>query len=128
MAATLASGARFGVHEVVALIGVGGMGEVCRAHDTTVHLGVAIKRQRHPVSGDLTWRRTLYSCSRRPRGRLLKIENQASLIYLRHSTNAWKFDAGSYMDPAGWRPSGTPAGFTRERLDAYAAEASLLCG
>ena len=60
--------------------------------------------------------------------RLLKIENQGSFVYMRHSTNVWKFDAGSFMDPAGWRPSGAPNGFTHDRLDAYAAAASLLSG
>src|SRR5262245_18509333 len=39
----LAPGARLGAHEVVALIGAGGMGEVYRARDTTLHRDVALK-------------------------------------------------------------------------------------
>jgi len=40
---TLHAGARLGPYEIVALIGVGGMGEVYRARDTRLQRGVAIK-------------------------------------------------------------------------------------
>jgi glycosyltransferase involved in cell wall biosynthesis len=60
-------------------------------------------------------------------GRLLKLENLGSFVYMRHSRNAWRFDAGSFLDPGGWRQSGAPEGFTRDRLDAYAAASSQLC-
>ena len=36
-------GSRFGLYDVTALIGEGGMGEVCRARDTTLDRDVAIK-------------------------------------------------------------------------------------
>jgi eukaryotic-like serine/threonine-protein kinase len=39
----LAAGTRIGVYEIVAAIGAGGMGEVYRAHDTTLRRDVAIK-------------------------------------------------------------------------------------
>jgi Tol biopolymer transport system component len=39
----LAPGTRLGAYEVVALLGVGGMGEVYRAHDSKLHRDVAIK-------------------------------------------------------------------------------------
>lgn len=39
---TLATGTRLGPHEIVAALGVGGMGEVYRAHDTRLHRDVAI--------------------------------------------------------------------------------------
>ncbi len=39
----LAPGDRFGPYEVVALVGVGGMGEVYRARDTRLHRDVALK-------------------------------------------------------------------------------------
>ena len=39
----LAPGIRLGAYEVSALIGAGGMGEVYRAHDTTLNRGVALK-------------------------------------------------------------------------------------
>jgi glycosyltransferase involved in cell wall biosynthesis len=56
--------------------------------------------------------------------RLLKLENGGSFVYLRHSTNAWRFETGSFLDPAGWRESCAPAGFSRRDLAAYAAAAA----
>ena len=40
---SLASGTRLGLYEVTALIGSGGMGEVCRARDTKLDRDVALK-------------------------------------------------------------------------------------
>ncbi len=40
---TLTPGARLGPHEILAPLGVGGMGEVHRAHDTRLGRDVAIK-------------------------------------------------------------------------------------
>ena len=39
----LATGTKLGVYEVLSAIGAGGMGEVSRAHDTTLDRDVAIK-------------------------------------------------------------------------------------
>ena len=39
----LASGTRLGPYEIAALLGVGGMGEVCQARDTKLDRDVAIK-------------------------------------------------------------------------------------
>src|SRR5262245_24984032 len=40
---SLQPGARLGAYEIIALIGAGGMGEVCRARDTRLKRDVAIK-------------------------------------------------------------------------------------
>ena len=40
---SLAPGFRLGAHEILAGIGAGGMGEVCRARDTKLDRDVAIK-------------------------------------------------------------------------------------
>jgi eukaryotic-like serine/threonine-protein kinase len=39
----LTAGTRLGVYEIVALLGAGGMGEVCRARDTKLDRDVVIK-------------------------------------------------------------------------------------
>ena len=48
----LAPGSRIGSHEVIELIGQGGMGEVYRARDTTLDRDVAIKRLPDALSND----------------------------------------------------------------------------
>ena len=48
----LTSGTRLGVYEVIASIGVGGMGEVYRARDTKLHRDVAIKVLPDVFAGD----------------------------------------------------------------------------
>jgi len=58
--------------------------------------------------------------------RLLKLENCGSFVYIRHSRNAWRFDAGSFLIPSGWCRSDPPSGFTQASLDEYASAASML--
>jgi glycosyltransferase involved in cell wall biosynthesis len=58
--------------------------------------------------------------------RLLKLDNPGSFVYLRHSRNAWRFEAGSFLDPGGWRQGIAPSGFTSEALEAYADAAARL--
>jgi glycosyltransferase involved in cell wall biosynthesis len=60
--------------------------------------------------------------------RLLKLENQGSFVYMRHSRNAWSFTAGSFLDPSGWRPASAPHGFSEEGIRDYATAASQLAG
>jgi serine/threonine protein kinase len=49
---SLSPGTRVGPYEVTALIGAGGMGEVCRARDTKLHRDVALKVLPGPVATD----------------------------------------------------------------------------
>jgi O-antigen biosynthesis protein len=35
--------------------------------------------------------------------RLTRIGSQGHFIYLRHGSNAWRFDCGRFLDPGGWR-------------------------
>jgi len=56
--------------------------------------------------------------------RLLRLDNAGSFVYVRHSTNAWKFDTGSFIDPAGWSESQAPTAFTPDCLAAYLTAAS----
>jgi len=48
----LGPGRRLGPYEIIALLGVGGMGEVYRARDTILRRDVALKRLREPFSLD----------------------------------------------------------------------------
>ena len=49
---TLSPGTRLGPYEIVALIGAGGMGEVCRASDTNLKRQVAITVLPQRVAAD----------------------------------------------------------------------------
>jgi len=53
--------------------------------------------------------------------RLARLENTGAFIYLRHGGNAWKFEAGQFIDPAGWNQTTAPLGFSAHTLDLYRA-------
>ena len=53
---SLSPGLRFGVYEVISIIGSGGMGEVYRARDTRLGRDVAVKVLRDARASDTDWR------------------------------------------------------------------------
>jgi glycosyltransferase involved in cell wall biosynthesis len=55
--------------------------------------------------------------------RLLRLDNRGSFVYLRHGSNAWQFDTGTFLDPSGWSAAEPPPGFSSECLQAYTAAA-----
>ncbi|HEX6096505.1 MAG TPA: glycosyltransferase [Thermoanaerobaculia bacterium] len=57
--------------------------------------------------------------------RLARIENDGAFVYVRHQRNAWKFDAGTFLDPSGWSETTPPAGFTPDCLQSYLAAAAV---
>jgi Tol biopolymer transport system component len=72
---SLASGTRFGPYEITALVGVGGMGEVYRAHDARLARDVAIKLLPASLMGDA--------------GRVARFEQEAKILAaLNHSNIA----------------------------------------
>ena len=54
----------------------------------------------------------------RARKRLLRLPNDGIFVYVRHGNNAWKFQPGDFLDPAGWEMI-SPQVFPTERLSAY---------
>lgn len=56
--------------------------------------------------------------------RLQRVDDRGDLfVYVRHGNNTWRFDAGTFLSPAGWSESAPPPGFRPEWLDAYDAAA-----
>jgi len=56
--------------------------------------------------------------------RLLRLDNPGSFVYLRHGSNAWRFETGTFLDPSGWSEGARPAEFSPECLEAYSAAVS----
>jgi glycosyltransferase involved in cell wall biosynthesis len=55
--------------------------------------------------------------------RLLRLSNPGLFVYVRHGGNAWRFDVGRFLDPAGWRATEAPPELPRETLAKYVAAA-----
>jgi glycosyltransferase involved in cell wall biosynthesis len=51
--------------------------------------------------------------------RLAPLANEGSFVYVRHGTNAWRFETGRFLDAAGWRPISPPTDFSGDLLAAY---------
>ena len=52
---------------------------------------------------------------------LARVENLGTYVYVRHGKNAWRFEAGHYLDPRGWSRAQPPAAFPAHQIDAYRA-------
>ena len=57
-------------------------------------------------------------------GRLSRLANTGVFVYVRHGRNAWQFETGRFLDPAGWRRTAPPPTFPAEALTAYQAAAA----
>jgi glycosyltransferase involved in cell wall biosynthesis len=55
--------------------------------------------------------------------RLARVDEPGLFIYMRHGRNAWRFEAGSFLDPAGWQRAGPPEAFAASLLEQYRAAA-----
>lgn len=62
----------------------------------------------------------------RAQKRLLRLPNDGLFVYVRHGRNAWQFQPGQFLDPAGWEIVPSPRGFSAERLTAYQNAAAVL--
>jgi glycosyltransferase involved in cell wall biosynthesis len=51
--------------------------------------------------------------------RLVRVDNDGTFVYVRHHSNAWQFDAGTFLDPSGWSETTPPTGFNAACLQAY---------
>jgi glycosyltransferase involved in cell wall biosynthesis len=55
----------------------------------------------------------------RTRKRLLRLSNDGVFVYVRHGSNAWRFQPGQFLDPDGWAVAEPPSAFSNERLTVY---------
>ena len=58
--------------------------------------------------------------------RLVRVPNDELFVYVRHGGNAWRFEAGHFLDPNGWEPISSPHGFSATDIAAL-QQAATLC-
>jgi glycosyltransferase involved in cell wall biosynthesis len=58
--------------------------------------------------------------------RLERVDGDGLFVYTRHGRNAWRFEAGRFLDPAGWRRVERPAAMSSEHQARYRAAAGAL--
>jgi glycosyltransferase involved in cell wall biosynthesis len=56
--------------------------------------------------------------------RLTRLPNRGAFVYVRHGNNAWRWQSGRFLDPAGWQRIMGPDGFTPDLLASYQAATS----
>ena len=58
--------------------------------------------------------------------RLVRVPNDELFVYVRHGGNAWRFEAGHFLDPNGWEPISSPYGFSATDIAAL-QQAATVC-
>jgi len=58
--------------------------------------------------------------------RLMRLPNPGVFVYVRHGRNAWRFEAGAFMDANGWSRVDPPAALAPDLLEAYRSAAAGL--
>jgi glycosyltransferase involved in cell wall biosynthesis len=53
--------------------------------------------------------------------RLARLDNPGLFLYVRHGRNAWQFEVGRFLDPAGWEAVAGPPTLPGETLAGYRA-------
>jgi glycosyltransferase involved in cell wall biosynthesis len=56
--------------------------------------------------------------------RLVRLANSGVFVYVRHGGNAWPFEAGRFLDPAGWKRTDSPCTCPREMVTEYSSAAA----
>jgi glycosyltransferase involved in cell wall biosynthesis len=57
---------------------------------------------------------------------LVRVPNDGIFVYVRHKGNAWRFEAGRFLDPNGWEPISSPYGFSATDIAAL-QQAATAC-
>jgi glycosyltransferase involved in cell wall biosynthesis len=98
-----------------------------------VHGGTLVYRKsilqdqlRYPEA-DLAEDAAFIRLAMRRQKRLARLENPGIFVYLRHGRNAWRFETGKFLDPAGWAATSAPSGFSLQLLDCYRSAAQMGC-
>ncbi len=56
--------------------------------------------------------------------RLERVENDGHFVYVRHGRNAWRFEAGSFLDASGWRRVEAPRSIPANLVERYRSASS----
>src|SRR5262249_31992792 len=51
--------------------------------------------------------------------KLAKLSNPGVFVYVRHGRNAWRFNSGGFVDPAGWKQIPAPSLFPTGVFSSY---------
>ena len=54
-------------------------------------------------------------------GRLERVPNEGTFVYVRHGRNAWRFATGEFLDPRGWERTAAPEAMPAEAIERYRA-------